>query len=482
MENRIHAPELPDNLEWFNTAAPLRLADHRGKVVLLDFWTYCCINCMHILPDLAYLEQKYPDGLTVIGLHSPKFPNERVGKQLQKAINRYNIRHPVANDPQFTVWQSYGIRAWPSIVFIDPAGYVVGILSGEGRREQLDTLIAEYLATAEQEGLRVRRQVPLQLLPEPTGVLKFPGKVHATAERLYISDSGHHRVLVSDWAGTIQHIYGSGEPGLKDGFYEKAQFNDPQGLVAVGDTLYVADTLNHAVRSINLTSGHVTTVAGTGEQGRYTGNHFEKPLQAPLNSPWDLAHHRGVLYIAMAGQHQIWSMDLATQVIGVYAGSGREDIIDGTARYSAFAQPSGLTLDDNERLYVADSETSAIRSIRLAHVAVSTLVGRGLFEFGDRDGVGKQARLQHVLGVAWDGRRQGLWIADTYNSKLKWLDIRDDRVTYKPLACQLDEPGGLSLSGHTLWIANTNAHQILRYDIEQHQCTPLKLSESRLKD
>lgn len=472
MENRIHAPELPDSLEWFNTANPLRLADQRGKVVLLDFWTYCCINCMHILPDLAFLEQKYPDGLTVIGLHSPKFPNERVGKQLQKAINRYHIRHPVANDPEFTVWQSYGIRAWPSVVFIDPAGYFVGVLSGEGRREQLDGLIADYLAAAERSGLRVHSPVPIKLVPESASVLKFPGKVLATDNRVYVSDSGHQRILEIDWTGKILHVYGSGLPGFKDGQSKQAQFNDPQGLAKVGDTLYVADTLNHALRSIDLISGQVTTLAGTGEQGRYMGNHFDKPLYAPLNSPWDLAYHQGILYIAMAGQHQIWSMDLATDAIRVYAGSGREDIIDGSANYATFAQPSGLSVGDDDRLYVADSETSAVRSIRLPYAAVSTLIGRGLFEFGDHDGLGKQARLQHPLGVAWDARRKGLWIADTYNSKLKWLDVQDNRVVHQPLSCHLDEPGGLSWYNGTLWIANTNAHQVLRYDSDRQECMP----------
>jgi len=466
---RIHAPELPDTLQWFNTLRPLRLANQRGKVVLLDFWTYCCINCMHILPDLAYLEQKYPDGLTVIGIHSPKFPNERVGKQVQKAINRYEIHHPVAHDPAMTVWQAYGIRAWPSMVFIDPEGYVMGIFSGEGQRDQLDMLIAEHLEKAERQGLRIRNSMSIQLEPEPDLPLKFPGKIHATATHLYISDSGHHRVLEADWMGNIQRYFGNGSPGLMDGIGEDIQFHDPQGLVKVDNKLYVADTKNHALRCIDLVSGQVETIAGKGEQGHYRNTFFDNPLQGSLNSPWDLAHYDGILYIAMAGQHQIWAMNLALKTIGVFAGSGREDIVDGKANVAAFAQPSGLSIGEGV-LYVADSETSAVRNIRLHDATTNTLIGNGLFVFGDKDGIGTQARLQHALGVVWDNKRQGLWIADTYNSKIRWMALADQQVVHRDIDCTLDEPGGLSLFEDTLWIANTNSHQIVRYDIHQNKC------------
>jgi len=461
---RIRAIELPSTLEWFNTPQPINIADQRGKVVLLDFWTYCYINCLHVLPDLAYLEQKYPDSLTVIGLHSPKFPNELVAKQLIKAINRYDIRHPVAHDPEFTVWKSYGIRNWPSIILIDPEGYVIGVYSGEGRRTQLYNLIAQHLEESARKGKRVRSPMPVALVPEPKLPLNFPGKIHASADHFYVSDTGHHRVLEIDFTGKIQRRLGSGIPGLSDGVGENAQFNSPQGLVKAGRKLYVADTQNHALRCIDLPSEQVDTIAGTGELGRYVGTFFKNPLQVALNSPWDLTLHNGILYIAMAGQ---------PQTIGVLAGSGREDIIDGEPRVSAFAQPSGITIGKGV-LYVADSETSAVRCIDLQDATTSTLVGSGLFVFGDQDGLGTQARLQHVLGVAWDERHQGIWVADTYNSKIKWINA--NQVVHHEIGYPLDEPCGISLYKDTLWIANTNAHQILRYDISKNECTPIKIT------
>lgn len=469
---QIHAPEIPVTLEWFNTSHPLRIADQRGKVVLLDFWTYCCINCMHILPDIAYLEQKYPANLTVIGIHSPKFPHEHVSQQVQKAINRYQIHHPVAHDPELTVWQTYGIRAWPSIVLIDPEGYLICVVSGEGRREQLEQIIAKQLLKAEKKGFLVHNPMPVKLSPEPETLIQFPGKIHATAQHLYISDSGHHRVLETDWHGKIQRCFGNGKAGLSDGHGESVQFNDPQGLIRVDDKLYLADTKNHAIRRIDLMSGQVDTIAGTGQQGRYIGEFFTHSSQVALNSPWDLAFHNGVLYIAMAGQHQIWLLNLALQTIYVFAGSGREDIIDGDSHRAAFAQPSGLSLGQ-DILYVADAETSAVRAIDLPKATTNTLIGSGLFVFGDREGIGTQARLQHPLAVAWDQQRQGIWIADTYNNKIKWLDIKTQEVRWQPMDCCLDEPGGLSLYENTLWIANTNAHQIVRYEIENQQCSIL---------
>ena len=476
MNDRVRAPALPEDLEWLNTDAPLRLEDQLGKVVLLDFWTYCCINCMHVLPDLRYLEKKYPQSLTVIGLHSPKFPNERVLGHVQKAINRYHIRHPVANDPGFTVWRLYGIRAWPSIAFIDPEGYVVGILSGEGRRRQLDELIQKQLGEAERKGIRRDSALPVRQQPEPAGTLLFPGKVLATRRRLYISNSGRNTVLEANHDGVVLRRFGSGTPGLLDGAGEEAGFNNPQGLALVGEYLFVADTDNHAVRRIHLLHGDVTTAAGIGQQGRITDRQYTDPSHAALNSPWDLAFHDGLLYIAMAGQHQIWTMHLGVHTIGPYAGSGREDLVDGGAERAAFAQPSGLAIG-GDTLYVADSEASAIRAIRLPHQAVTTLVGMGLFEFGDADGVGRGARLQHPLGVAYDAARGALWVADTYNSKIRKIDLSSKAVSTMTPDCGLDEPGGLSLLGDRLWIADTNAHRVVVVNLADGSCQALEIHD-----
>ncbi len=474
---RVRAPELPENLEWFNTDAPLTLASQRGKVVLLDFWTYCCINCMHVLPDLHYLENKYPENLAVIGIHSPKFENERIGAQLQKAINRHTVRHPVANDTSFQMWRAYGIKAWPSVILIDPEGYVIGVLRGEGRRQQLDQLISRHIEEAKRKGVLARSPMSVSPKPEAPSALSFPGKVLATADSLYIADSGRNRILRTYHDGRIRSVFGSGTAGLLDGYETAAMFDNPQGMVIVADFLYVADTGNHSIRRVQLKTGEVMTVAGTGKQGRYVADSFRDPQRAQLNSPWDLSYAESNLYIAMAGQHQIWRMNLNHFGIERYAGSGREDIVDGTREQACFAQPSGLVAYNNQ-LYLADSEASAVRTVRLTGDAVTTLVGKGLFDFGDRDGIAQEARLQHPRGITADPERNALWIADTFNSKIRRIDLKTNEVSRFKFSHPLDEPGGLSLYRNKLFVANTNAHEIVAVDLNTRLAEVLHVREA----
>lgn len=475
-EARIRAPGLPTDLEWFNTSRPLTLEELRGRVVLLDFWTYCCINCQHVLSDLKFLEDKYGDRLAVIGLHSPKFPNERVGAQLQKAINRYHIRHPVAHDPRFQVWRSYAIKAWPSVVVIDPEGYAVGVMRGEGRRQQLDELIGKLLQEGAGKGLEATGRLPLQPQPEARTFLSFPGKLYATEHALYIADTGHNRILETYHDGTIRRIFGSHTAGFLDGEQEEAAFDSPQGMVKVDDFLFVADTGNHAIRRIGLKHGEVETFAGTGRQGRYVGSFFDKPHEAPLNSPLDLAYARGMLYVAMAGQHQIWAFQLAQQTLEVLAGTGREGLEDGPLLGATLAQPSGLALGGN-LLYLADAETSAIRVIDLEAGTLRTLVGQGLFEFGDLDGPGREARLQHPLDVHLDAGRNSLWVADTYNSKIKMISLSSNKVSSLGLGISLNEPGGVHGTGDSLFVADTNHHRVIRIDLKQAEAEILDIHE-----
>jgi sugar lactone lactonase YvrE len=428
------------------------------------------------MPDLRYLQNKYPDSLAVIGVHSPKFENERIGTQLQKAINRHHIRHPVANDPTFQLWRAYGIKAWPSVIFIDPEGYVVGVLRGEGRRKQLDELISKHLDEAEEKGVLKQSPIPLSLKPEADSTLSFPGKVLATRNNLYIADSGRNRILETYHDGKIRRVFGSGTASMLDGRESDAMFDNPQGMVVVGDFLYVADTGNHAIRRIQIKTGEVMTVAGTGKQGRYVADSFREPLDAPLNSPWDLSYSESNLYIAMAGQHQVWRMNLNHLAIERYAGSGGEDIVDGPLDTASFAQPSGLAVHE-DNLYVVDSETSAIREIHLKQNLVNTLVGKGLFDFGDRSGVGREARLQHPLGISIDSERQALWIADTYNSKIKRIDMRTNEVSTFKFSFKLNEPGGLSIYRNKLFIANTNEHQIVMLDLQSRLAEVVNVRE-----
>lgn len=474
---RVRAPELPDDLEWFNTDRPLTLSGQRGKVVLLNFWTYCGINCMHVLPDLRYLESKFPEHLTVIGVHSPKFEHERLGDNVQKAINRHHIRHPVANDPAFQLWRTYGIKAWPSIVLIDPEGYVVGLLRGEGRRQQLEQLITKHIEEAEAKGVLSHAPLELSPRPEAPSTLSFPGKVLVSAHSLYIADSGRNRVLQTYHDGRIRRVFGSGTAGLLDGRETEAMFDNPQGMVIVGDFLYIADTGNHAIRRVQLKTGEVMTMAGTGKQGRYVADSFRDPQQAQLNSPWDVTYYESNLYIAMAGQHQIWRMNLNHLGIERYAGCGREDIVDGTRERACFAQPTGVAAHDNQ-LYLVDSETSSVRCVGLSGDSVTSMIGKGLFDFGDRDGVGQEARLQHPMGITVDPERNALWIADTFNSKIRRIDLTTSEVSRFKLSYPLNEPGGLSLYRNKLFIANTNAHQIVVVDLQNRLAEVVHVRES----
>ncbi len=486
------APPFPSDVEWLNTARPLPLEQLRGKVVLLDFWTYGCINCMHIIPDLKRLEEKYPNELVVIGVHSAKFANERESENIRQIILRYELEHPVINDQNFEVWERYGAQAWPTLVLIDPAGNVVGSHSGEGIFEPFDRVIGGLVEEFDAQGALDRTPLPLKLEREglPETVLSFPGKVLAdsASNRLFIADTNHNRIVVADLSsGQVQALIGAGEGGFADGTFRTAQFFHPQGLAldAAGTTLYVADTGNHALRRVELGAGTVETIAGTGEQPRrYPGESGLGP-EVALNSPWDVTVVGDELFVAMAGSHQLWVMTLSSGLIGPWVGSGREALINGVPPYAALNQPSGLTYDPaTERLYFADSEASAIRYATLGDPPdVGTLVGTGLFDFGDQDGVGAEARLQHPLGVV---AHEGLiYVADTYNSKIKIVDpaTREARTLAGDGAGWRDgpnplfyEPGGLDIAGGTLYVADTNNHSIRLLNLATGDASTLVLT------
>jgi DNA-binding beta-propeller fold protein YncE/peroxiredoxin len=446
------APEFPSSLAWLNSKAPIELKDLRGKVVLLDFWTFCCINCMHVLPELAKLEEKYKDELVILGVHSAKFSNEQATKKIRQAILRYKIQHPVINDHDSEVWDLYDVHAWPTLILINPAGKIVKRLSGEGVYEALDSAIAVVAATAQRHGeLRRGAFSPrLESSLVKDSPLAFPGKVLADAvgQRLFVSDSNHGRIVVAHLkSGAIQQLIHSG-------------LRNPQGLAlsADGAALYVADTDSGALRKVDLKTRQVTTLA-------------EK-----LNSPWDLCLVGDALFVAMAGSHQIWRLDLKSGKIKPYAGNGREDIVDGGLEGASFAQPSGITADGAGHLFSADSETSSIRSLDLDPSGrVRSLVGRGLFDYGNIDGDAKKARLQHPLGVHYyEGK---LYVADTYNHKIRVIDpvaggassllgnglgeFKDGRGR----EARFDEPSGLWAAEGKLYIADTNNHAIRVADL-----------------
>ena len=483
---RVRAPEIQGGRGWLNTDKPLSIAALKGKVILLDFWTYGCINCMHIIPDLKKLEAKYANELVVIGIHSAKFQNEKETENIRRIILRYEIEHPVYNDSEYAVWQSYGVRAWPTQVLIDPAGYVVGTASGEGNYEIIDQAVGKLVDEFRKRG--ELNEEPLKLVLERAKVgdlpLAFPGKTLADAatDRLFIADSNHNRIVVTKLDGTLVDTIGTGEAGATDGAFDKATFHRPQGLALSGDSLYVADTENHLIRRVDLKSRRVETIAGTGTQ---THDYFQSgpARMIALSSPWDLQLVGQTLYIAMAGPHQIWKLDLATDSVSTFAGSGREARLDGSLLEAGFAQPSGMAVV-GQTLYVADSESNIIRAIDLNLGEVKTLVGGDLFEFGDVDGIGDDVRLQHPLGLL--AYRDKILIADTYNHKIRELDPKHDRVTSlfgtgKP--GQVDgaspsfyEPGGLAQANGKLYIADTNNHAIRVVDLKTKRASTLRIN------
>lgn len=505
--------EFPAGVDWLNTKNSLKLSDLKGKLVLLDFWTYCCINCMHILPTLKKAETEFEKELVVVGVHTAKFETEKDTENIRSAILRYEIKHPVLNDAEHRLWNQLGVGTWPTLVLIDPDGYAIWAHGGEIPYNDLQSVLRKAVAFYKRKGTLDDRKVYfdlVELTAKPTPLL-FPGKVIAdtASDRIFISDSNHNRIVVTKTDGSLVSVIGNGRVGADDGSYEKATFNHPQGLAYRDETLWVADTENHLIRRIDLRSQTVSTVAGTGKQtdsawpGLSVGAAVPKkltrnPSSIPIGSPWDLWIHEDSLFIAMAGPHQIWKMDLDGKGIAQYAGNGREDIVDGKLLpkrtyeegSSSFAQPSGLS-SDGEWLFVADSEGSSIRAVPLSGQGeVRTVIGTSklpknrLFTFGDIDGKKNDALLQHPLGVAY--RDGNIYVTDTYNNKVKVVDAKTGDV--KTLAGSktpgssdspplFDEPGGLTVAGDVLYIADTNNHAIRVFDLKTNQLSTLTIAD-----
>jgi thiol-disulfide isomerase/thioredoxin len=457
---RVRAPELSGRA-WLNTGGEqVTLASLRGKVVLLDFWTFCCINCLHVLDELRPLEERYSDVLVTVGVHSPKFAHEADPDALAAAVERYAVRHPVLDDPQLSTWQQYAVRAWPTLVVIDPEGYVVAQLSGEGHAHALDRVVADLVAEHAAKGTLHRGDGPYVAPPPPETALRFPGKVIALPGGTFlVSDSGHHSLveLAADGETALRRI-GSGERGLVDGSADAARFSEPQGLLLLPDEVagsagydvVVADTVNHALRGVRLEDGSVTTLAGTRRQW------MQGSGTADLSSPWDLAWWGDRVVVAMAGIHQLWSFDPASRTVDVLAGTTNEGLLDGPAADAWFAQTSGLVASGG-RLWVADAETSALR--HLEGGVVTTVVGSGLFDFGHVDGPAAKALLQHPLGVTVlpDG---SVAVCDTYNGAIRRYDPAADEVT--TLLTGLAEPSDAVVEGDHLVVVESAAHRLTR--------------------
>jgi thiol-disulfide isomerase/thioredoxin len=472
---RVRAPALRGR-RWLNTGGrELGLEQLRGKIVLLDFWTFCCVNCLHVLDELRELEERFADVLVVVGVHSPKFAHEADPAAVEAAVERHDVRHPVLDDPELTTWDAYAARAWPTLVVVDPRGYVVAHLAGEGHAAGLAVLLDELVA--EHADVLHRGAGPYVAPPEPETALRFPGKALALPGGTFlVSDTAHHRLveLAADLV-TVRRVIGDGVRGLRDG--GAARFSDPLGLAPVppgnGYDVVVADSGNHALRGLRLADGHVTTLAGTGAQLRE-----RVPVggsTSELSTPWDVAWWDGRVVVAMAGCHQLWSFDPHTGALAVLAGTADEGLRDGNPEEAFFAQPSGLAADDGT-LWVVDAETSALRAVSAAPrvgAAVRTVAGQGLFDFGFRDGPAAHALLQHPLGVAVlpDG---SVAVADTYNGAIRRID--PDAGTVETIATDLAEPSDVLVSSGTdgphLVVVESAGHRLTRVPIPVRATAP----------
>jgi thiol-disulfide isomerase/thioredoxin/sugar lactone lactonase YvrE len=464
-EARQRPPGFGGATAWLNVERPLELDQLKGRVVVVDFWTSCCINCIQTLPTLKALEARYAnEPVAVIGVHSPKFEAEQEAERLGSILGAYDVRHPVAVDANMAVWRGWGARAWPTVAVLDVEGRVAWADAGEPDAAELDAVVRALLDEGRRSGALARGPLPgLKPPAGPATPLAFPGKVAPLADGgLAVADTGHHRVVLLGPGGAVTAVVGSGLEGALDGGYAEASFRAPQGLAQRGDTLYVADAENHLVRAVDLKARRVTTLAGTGELGRGFLGPEPAPARAQgLRSPWDVLAAGDRLFVALAGSHQVGVVDLKTGQISAFAGSGREERRDGEAAEAAFAQPSALATD-GKALYVLDSETSSVRAVDLGSRRVRTVVGKGLFDFGDVDGDRERARLQHPLGLAFAGG--ALWVADTYNNKVKRVDPATGlvRTAAGGGRGELFEPGGLAARRGELVVADTHHHRLVR--------------------
>lgn len=518
-KSELKVKDFPPMHKWFNCESLSLNSDLKNKLVVIDFWTYWCINWLHVLPELEYLENKYAHdhGVAFVGCHSAKFTNERESEKVREAVMKYDVKHPVINDEEMIFWDSLERTSWPSIAILSPEGWPLIFLSGEGNKEKIDTIIEvalEYygddrisrkpiaLYLEEDKEIEVKqnkRKREESLTKEERAALnsnlRFPGKLIWIANQpmltydcnlLVISDTGNNRLVLinidtNEWVDTI----GNGFIGLVDGKYSECSFHHPQGICHVyrenEHFLYVCDSNNHAIREINLNTKEVLTVIGTGEQGRdREGN--KNPEYQKLSSPWDIvAINRDTLIIAIAGTHQIWALNLKNNRCFNFSGTGAEGNLDSKNNLKKWewAQPSGLSLGviskEKIEIYVADSESSSIRAINMKSLSSSrNVVGgdsnpRNLHAYGDIDDIGVSAKLQHPLGVHFVKHKNVVLVTDTYNHKVKVIDPFTNEIfswlgngngTLKDgnaMNSEFSEPSGV----YSLWIKDASGNDKL---------------------
>jgi thiol-disulfide isomerase/thioredoxin len=474
----LYVHELPSDLEWVN-CEPVSLSSFRGRMVLLHFWTASSIHCKQALAEVRQLEQKYADSLVVIGVHTPKFSNEADSSLVLKSVNRWFVRHPVINDSEWRLWRRFAIAAWPSFVLLDPEGRMAGVFVGEGQRADLEAKMAQIIDEANTKRKLIAAPAPVAKKPEAKSFMQFPSKLASFGERLYIADTAHNRVLETTFEGRVTRIFGSGNAGFWDGLASQAGMREPTGLCVGKESLFICDTGNHAVRRVKLLEHDdiLETIAGTGKQGVHLPPNG-KSKDIDFASPTDCVFANEKLYVCMTGHHQIWALDLLRHTAERVAGGESEGTSDGTLMAANFAQPMSLALA-KDGLFVLDAAGSSLRHVRLSDGLVSTIVGSGLFESGDSDGPASLARLKFPSASCFDAQRQVLWIADSYNNKIKIYSPAKNEVKTLNVNYKLSEPAGLTIADNALWIANQNAHELLRLDLKTGRLNRVAVEDLR---
>lgn len=489
-ELTVKAPELTGDKAWLNTSKPLKLSELKGKVVLLDFWNLSCVNCFHTIPILKELEARYPKELVIIGVHTPKYSSEKETKPLQEAVSRMELDHPVVNDEDNSIWTAYGVKAYPTIVLIDPEGGLVKMMIGERSYQQLSQQVKQLIDQFKAKGEITEEPLVFKNEPKPNKdtALRFPEKLCVDPKRklLFIADSGHNRIVVSTLDGKLVNVIGTGKIGSADGSYERAEFHHPRGLALDGNNLYVADTQNQRLRKVDLDSRTVSTISGDGELTEILAPpDFGDAKGARLNSPWDLIVANNKLYITMAGSHQLYVLYFSNNHLYAFAGSGDEGLKDGPLLTADLAQPSGIAFSAN-KIYFTDSESNSVRSADVDPKTgkIQTIVGKGLDYFGDMDGSLAKAFFTHPLGVAVSGNK--VYVADTLNHKIRTIDTKTKMVStlwgsgkagnavgdYP----QFNEPNGIAVLGKNMYIADTNNNEIKVGNLSDGKVTAFKIS------
>ncbi len=460
--NALMPTEFPESLQWLN--APVQsLADARGRVVLIAVVCAGSAWSQNLLDELRRVQARHPEQVRAFVVHCPKFDAERDPRMLGKWINRLGIGLPVASDPEFALWQQFDLQVWPSLVVLDIDGSLHEVMVGDGGGEPIEACVSELLD--HHDGLLVIGDAPVFSRQEPRLPLRFPTGLAVTREHIYVVDSGNHRVLECTLEGRIMRQFGSGNADMLDGRSGEAALRRPMGIVLLREALYVTDTGNHALRKISLHDGDIETVLGTGRPGAGKGGSCRDGERHALDQPLGVCAQNQCLYIANSAANQIVLLDLGERELSVFAGSGELGRHDAKAGAAILAQPAGICIL-GQKLYFSDAGVSSIRSIQVDNRTVTTLFGGGLYDFGDVDGSREVARLQYPTAMASDAEHGRLWVADTYNNALRHVQAGGLELARLPLPVKLHRPMGLAVAAGSLWLANTDAHEVLRIDPE----------------